>query len=202
MLLAATFIFSGFVKAIDPLGTLYKLQDYTGALNLQGIFPDWLLLACAVLLAALEFWLGVMMLFAIQRRLVSKLILAFMAVMTLITLWIAMFNPVKDCGCFGDAVKLSNTATLGKNIALLLASSVVAWWPRRSFRFVSRTNQWIVTNYTAIFILATSTWCLYDLPLFDFRPYHVGMDIKREWRFRKGPSNHSSRPPSSWKRMA
>ena len=186
MLLAATFIFSGFVKAIDPLGTLYKLQDYTGALNLQGIFPDWLLLACAVLLAALEFWLGVMMLFAIQRRLVSKLILAFMAVMTLITLWIAMFNPVKDCGCFGDAVKLSNTATLGKNIALLLASSVVAWWPRRSFRFVSRTNQWIVTNYTAIFILATSTWCLYDLPLFDFRPYHVGMDIKKGMEIPEG----------------
>ena len=179
MLLAITFIFSGFVKAVDPLGTLYKLQDYAAAVDMQGVIPDWILLTGAICLAAVEFWLGIMMLFAIQRRLVSRLILVFMSVMTLITLWIVIANPVKDCGCFGDAIKLSNGATFAKNIVLTLCAIIVALWPRKAFRFISKTNQWIVTNYTAIFILATSVWCLYDLPLFDFRPYHIGADIKQ-----------------------
>lgn len=186
IVLAATFIFSGFVKAVDPLGTLYKLQDYAAAIGLQGTFPDGFLLACAVLLASAEFWLGVMMLFAIQRRMISRLILLFMGVMTIITVWIAVANPVKDCGCFGDALKLSNSATLIKNIVLTICAAIVALWPRKTFRFISKTNQWIVTNYTAIFILAVSTWCLYDLPLFDFRPYHIGTNIKKSMEIPPG----------------
>ncbi len=186
IVLAATFIFSGFVKAVDPLGTLYKLQDYASAIGLQGAFPDWLLLTCAVLLASAEFWLGVTILFAIQRKMISRLILLFMSVMTIVTLWIAIANPVKDCGCFGDAVKLSNTATLLKNIVLTACATIVAIWPRKTFRFVSKTNQWIVTNYTAIFILAVSVWCLYDLPLFDFRPYHIGTNIRKSMEIPEG----------------
>jgi triosephosphate isomerase len=94
-----TFIFSGYVKAIDPLGTLYKMQDYLEAIGLAGALPDYLLIAAAVLLAGLEFCLGIFMVFAIHRRLTSKIILLFMSVMTLITLWLVIANPVKDCGC-------------------------------------------------------------------------------------------------------
>ena len=74
IIVALMFIFSGFVKAIDPIGTLYKLQDYSEAVHLQGIVPDWLLLTMAVLLAAVEFCMGIFLLFAIQRRLCSRLI--------------------------------------------------------------------------------------------------------------------------------
>ena len=137
MLLAITFIFSGFAKAIDPLGTLYKLQDYAAAVGMSGMVPDWIMLTGAIGLAAVEFWLGVMMLFAIQRRLVSRLMLIFMSVMTLITLWIVIANPVKDCGCFGDAIKLSNSATFAKNIVLTGCAIIVALWPRKAFRFIS-----------------------------------------------------------------
>ena len=98
IILAMTFIFSGFVKAVDPLGTQYKIQDYLGALSLHNIFPDWLSLCLAVALAALEFSIGIFLLFAIRRRAVSKIVLALMAIMTLIALWLAIWNPVKDCG--------------------------------------------------------------------------------------------------------
>lgn len=178
-LLGATFVFSGFVKAIDPIGTQYKLQDYISAVGMGGIVPDIVTLLASVALSALEFSLGVLVLFAIRRHLVSKILVAFMAVMTLITVWIALFNPVKDCGCFGEALRLTNVQTLLKNIVLLAASVVVAWRPLRMYRFLSRSTQWIAINYTILFVLLLSAHCLYHLPLIDFRPYHIGMNIKK-----------------------
>ena len=178
-LLGATFVFSGFVKAIDPIGTQYKLQDYISAVDMGGIVPDIVTLLASVALSALEFSLGVFVLFAIRRHLVSKILVAFMAVMTLITVWIALFNPVKDCGCFGEALRLTNVQTLLKNIVLLAASVVVAWRPLRMYRFLSRSTQWIAINYTILFVLLLSAHCLYHIPLIDFRPYHIGMNIKK-----------------------
>ena len=178
-LLGATFVFSGFVKAIDPIGTQYKLQDYISVVGMGGIVPDIVTLLASVALSALEFSLGVFVLFAIRRHLVSKILVAFMAVMTLITVWIALFNPVKDCGCFGEALRLTNVQTLLKNIVLLAASVVVAWRPLRMYRFLSRSTQWIAINYTILFVLLLSAHCLYHLPLIDFRPYHIGMNIKK-----------------------
>lgn len=178
-LLAATFVFSGYVKAVDPIGTQYKINDYLAAVGLEGSVPDYLTLSFSVGLAALEFSLGVFLLFAIRRRLVSRLILCFMAVMTALTVWIAIAEPVKDCGCFGDALKLTNAQTLAKNVVLLAAAAAVAKWPTAMLRFIGRANQWIAINYTVLYSIATSTYCLYALPIFDFRPYHIGADIKK-----------------------
>ena len=137
-------------------------------------------------LSAVEFGLGILLLFAIHRRTVTKLTLVFMVVMTAITVWIAAADPVKDCGCFGDALILSNTQTLLKNIVLLVAAIVVSRWPLSMVRFISKTNQWIVINYTILFIVFTSILCLYDLPLFDFRPYHIGADIRKGMEIPEG----------------
>lgn len=178
LLLGATFIASGYVKAIDPLGTQYKIEDYLEALSWQGMVPDWMTLGTSVVLSALEFCLGVFILLAIRRRLISRLVLVFMTTMTMVTLWLAIANPISDCGCFGDAIKLSNTETLLKNVALLACATILAVWPLRMWRFISRPNQWIVFNYTIFFIIASSLYCLYKLPLFDFRPYHIGANIK------------------------
>ena len=186
IIVAVTFIFSGFVKAIDPIGTQYKLQDYLGAIGMAGILPNWTLLAVAVFLAAIEFCIGIFLLFAIQRRLISKLTVAFMAFMTMVTVWIVMADPVKDCGCFGDALHLTNTETLIKNIVLLVCSLVIMYRPLAMFRFVSKSNQWIVTNYTIVFILVSSGLSLYYLPIFDFRPYHIGVNIPRGMEIPKG----------------
>ncbi len=179
LLLAITFVVSGYVKAIDPLGTQYKITDYLAALGLAGMVPQWITLAASMSLAAVEFALGIFILFAIRRRLVSRLALAFMSVMTLVTVWIYIANPVKDCGCFGDALVLSNGATLLKNIVLVACAAAVAWHPKDMARLISRSNQWIVMNYAIVYILGTSVWCLYTLPVFDFRPYHVGVNIKQ-----------------------
>ena len=186
IIVAVTFIFSGFVKAIDPIGTQYKLQDYLGAIGMAGILPNWTLLAVAVFLAAIEFCIGIFLLFAIQRRLISKLTVAFMVFMTMVTVWIVMADPVKDCGCFGDALHLTNTETLIKNIVLLVCSLVIMYRPLAMFRFVSKSNQWIVTNYTIVFILVSSGFSLYYLPIFDFRPYHIGVNIPRGMEIPKG----------------
>ncbi|MBF1559959.1 BT_3928 family protein [Segatella salivae] len=186
IIVAVTFIFSGFVKAIDPIGTQYKLQDYLGAIGMAGILPNWTLLAVAVFLAAIEFCIGIFLLFAIQRRLISKLTVAFMAFMTMVTVWIVVADPVKDCGCFGDALHLTNTETLIKNIVLLVCSLAIMYRPLAMFRFVSKSNQWIVTNYTIVFILVSSGLSLYCLPIFDFRPYHIGVNIPRGMEIPKG----------------
>ena len=184
--LAATFIFSGYVKAIDPLGTLYKLKDYAAAMSLNGLLPDWVLVGVAIALGALEFALGVFMLFAVRRHVVSRITLTFMTAMTVLTLWIFVADPVKDCGCFGDALKLTNGETLLKNIVLIACAALVAWRPVDMARFISRSNQWIVRYYTVAYIVITSVYCLYTLPIFDFRPYHVGTNIKQDMEIPEG----------------
>jgi triosephosphate isomerase len=186
LILGVTFIFSGYVKAIDPLGTQYKIQDYLEAIGLQGMFPDWSTLTVSVLLSTLEFCLGFFILLAIRRRLCSRIIFIFMIVMTLITLWLVIKDPIQDCGCFGDAIHLTNAQTFGKNIVLLACAVVLLKWPLRMVRFISRTNQWIAINWTILFILSSSILSLWYLPMFDFRPYHIGANIKEEMSIPRG----------------
>lgn len=177
MLLSLTFIFSGFVKTVDPIGTQYKIHDYLEAVGLHEMVPDMVTLGASVMLSMVEFSLGVFLLFAMMRKLVSRVIVVFMVLMTLVTIWLWIDNPVSDCGCFGDAIHLTNGETLVKNIILLIMALIVAWQPLKMPRFVTLSNQWIVFHYTIIFVLAVSVWSLYYLPIFDFRPYHVGANI-------------------------
>ena len=147
VILSITFIFSGYVKAVDPIGTQYKLQDYAEALGLLQYVPDWLTLSTSVALSALEFSLGVFLLFAILRKVVANVMLIFMVVMTLVTVWVWASDPVSDCGCFGDAIRLSNGETLLKNIILLVLAFLISRWPLKMPRFVNLSNQWIVFHY-------------------------------------------------------
>lgn len=173
-----TFILSGFVKAIDPLGTQYKIQDYLAAIPPSLSLPDMLTLLMSVSLSMVEFTLGAFMLTAISRRLTARLTLLFMLVMTAVTVWIYIADPVKDCGCFGDALTLTNLETLLKNIVLLALAALVAWRPTHIGRLMSRSNQMLLGQMLMLTPVALSFWCLYDLPLIDFRPYHIGADIK------------------------
>ncbi len=185
-LLALTFIFSGFVKAIDPLGSQYKIAEYLEAAQLSAYIPDWAQLMLSVGLSAIEFTLGVLLLLAIRRRLASKLSLIMMVVMTLVTLWLTVSNPIQDCGCFGDVIHLTNTQTFIKNLILLTAAIILACWPLYQVRFVSKTNQWIAFYFTIVFIVTASTLSLYHLPIFDFRPYYIGQNIKKGMEIPKG----------------
>lgn len=173
-----TFILSGLVKVIDPLGTQYKIQDYLAAIPPSLSLPDMLTLLMSVSLSMVEFTLGAFMLTAISRRLTARLTLLFMVVMTAVTVWIYIADPVKDCGCFGDALTLTNLETLLKNIVLLALAALVAWRPTHIGRLMSRSNQMLLGQMLMLTPVALSFWCLYDLPLIDFRPYHIGADIK------------------------
>ena len=176
--LAVVFIFSGFVKAIDPLGTQYKIQDYLEAFGWSDVIPDFIPFLGAALLGMLEFCSGVYLFFGIRRIIAPRAVVAIMAVMTPLTFWLALDNPVSDCGCFGDAVVLSNWETFGKNVVLLAMAVVVLKWRKQLFPLVTTRFDWLIALYGFIYIFCMTAYCYRELPVFDFRPYHVGADIQ------------------------
>lgn len=176
-LLAVTFIFSGFVKAVDPLGFQYKIQDYLEAFGMASILPSFFPLLLAVVLSALEFSVGIFFFFGIRKNTATILALLLMLVMTPLTLYLAIANPVSDCGCFGDAWVLTNWETFGKNVVLLIAALSVFRWKALIFRFISAKMEWLVSLYTILFVFALSFYCLVHLPILDFRPYKIGHNI-------------------------
>ena len=184
--LAAVFIFSGFVKAIDPLGTQYKIQDYLDAFGWSSVFPDFIPFLAAALLGMLEFCLGVYLFFGIRRIIAPRAVVALMAVMTPLTFWLALDNPVSDCGCFGDAVVLTNWETFWKNVVLLAMSVVVLKWRKRLFPLVTTRFDWLIALYGFIYIFCMMVYCYRELPVFDFRPYHVGADIRQGMEIPEG----------------
>ena len=123
LLIGGVFIFSGFVKAVDPVGGAIKIGEYLASFGLDMLQPFTVLLSFN--LSAIEFTLGVCMLLGVYRRDVSFLVLMFMAFMTPLTLYLALFDPVSDCGCFGDALVISNWQTFYKNVVLLAAAFYV-----------------------------------------------------------------------------
>ena len=177
--LAVVFIFSGFVKAIDPLGTQYKIQDYWDAFGWTGVFPEFVPFVASALLGMLEFCLGVYLFFGIRRIIAPRAVVAVMAVMTPLTFWLAWEHPVSDCGCFGDALVLTNWETFGKNVVLLAMSLVVLKWRRRLFPLVTTRFDWLIALYGFLYILCMTVYCYRHLPVFDFRPYYVGANIQQ-----------------------
>jgi uncharacterized membrane protein YphA (DoxX/SURF4 family) len=127
VIVGATFAFSGFVKAVDPLGFTYKMQDYLISLNLEGLFS--IALPLAIIMVVAEFVLGVFLLLGINSKVTTRLIGLFMVFFTPLTFWIALTNPVADCGCFGDALVISNWVSFYKNIILFagIAFLVIKW---------------------------------------------------------------------------
>ena len=184
--LAVVFIFSGFVKAIDPLGTQYKIQDYLDAFGWTDVFPGFVPFLASALLGILEFCLGVYLFFGIRRIIAPRAVVAVMAVMTPLTFWLALENPVSDCGCFGDAVVLSNWETFGKNVVLLAMSIVVLKWRKRIFPLVTTRFDWLIALYGFVYIFCMLIYCYRELPVFDFRPYHVGADIRQGMEIPEG----------------
>ncbi len=169
------FIFSGFVKAIDPLGYTYKIQDYFSAFHL-GFFNN-LAIIIAVAFSTLELVIGLNLLFSIRMKFTAWMLMLLMAYFTVLTLILAIFNPVSDCGCFGDAIILTNWQTFWKNIILLIPT-VIIFMQRNQFEPIySEASEW---RLTAIFVLAgiiISVYCLRNLPVMDFRPYSTGTYI-------------------------
>lgn len=184
--LALVFVFSGFVKAVDPLGTLYKIQDYVDALGWTNIVPDFLITMASLGIGVLEFCLGIYLFFGIRRIIAPYTVAIVMLLMTPFTFWIALYNPVSDCGCFGDAVVLGNWETFWKNVVLLSMALVVLKWRKCLFPLVTTRLDWMVSIYGFLYIFILEIYCYINLPIFDFRPYYVGADIVKGMNIPEG----------------
>lgn len=177
LIVGAVFVFSGFVKAVDPLGTVYKIEDYLNAFG--GAFSNFTFIAfpAAFLLILFEWQLGINLLLKLKIKGTAFWSLLLMLFMTPLTLYIAINNPVSDCGCFGDALVLTNWQTFFKNV-VLLAFVITIFLARKEFsQLLLQHVQW---GIMLLFVVAGFVFMMYNynhLPILDFRPYKVGVNI-------------------------
>lgn len=167
------FAFSGWVKAVDPWGSLYKISDYLGAMGILGT-PRPVILVLAVALATIEFAIGVMLAIGAYRRVTPWLLLLFMLAMTPLTVWIYVDNPVADCGCFGEAFVISNGATLAKNVCLLAASIFLVIFNRRVTYLYLPRLQWLTLVLTCGYALLLAFIGYRYQPTVNFGPHATG----------------------------
>ncbi len=176
ILLGLIFIYSGFVKVIDPLGSTYKFTDYfRDAFNMEWMIPASFFLA--VIMSVAELLFGLSMLTNIKTKLSTWGILAFMTIFTPLTLFLAITDKVHDCGCFGDALQITNWQTFYKNI-FISALALIVFFYRKSYKpYLSKTKQLVAFVFLAIFSFGLSWYCYRHLPIIDFRPYKTGTNI-------------------------
>lgn len=174
-ILAITFIFSGVVKVIDPWGTALKVHEYLSIYGWDSLQPY--VMPFSIWLCGAELMMGLMLLFKVRIRLISIFAVCSMFIFTVITLLSATVLPVEDCGCFGEALKLSPWETFLKNL-LLLPLALLVWWryrPDRIFSF-SKMELFCTVLFFSI-AMGLGCYCYRHLPLVDFLPYKVGVNI-------------------------
>ncbi|MCK4466432.1 MAG: DoxX family protein [Bacteroidales bacterium] len=184
ILLGIVFVFSGFVKVFDPLGSAYKFVDYFVAFRLEFLEP--VAFPLAVFLIVTEFIIGISLLTRFKIEMGTWGVMIFMSVFTPLTLVLAIFNPVEDCGCFGDAIVLTNWQTFYKNLVLMVFV-VFVFISRKKYRIVYSARVEISILAVILFAsIALSMYCFYHLPFIDFRPYNVGTYIPEKMEIPEG----------------
>ena len=178
VLLGLTFLFSGIVKAVDPVGTQIKLTDYLYAFGMGDSILGSTLLILACILAGFEILIGAYLTVGAFSRGTSLITLIMMCILTPFTLYLAIKNPVQDCGCFGDAVILSNWQTFGKNVFLLALSVLVFAERKHIVPFMAERRHWWVTIIIVAVSVRFMVVNIISLPVLDFRPYKVGTDLR------------------------
>lgn len=173
------FILSGFVKAVDPLGFAYKISEYLDNFGLD-VFNK-LVNAISVLLCGFELFIGICLLCGIFKKLASFLSVGFMSIFTIVTLYLVILPEgiIDDCGCFGEAIRLTNTQTFIKNIILLLLSIFYCIYVK--YNSVSNTQtknkQILLGAYIVILSITIPLYSFLYLPPFDFMPFNIGENI-------------------------
>ncbi|WP_251622117.1 BT_3928 family protein [Odoribacter lunatus] len=175
ILVGIVFIFSGFVKGVDPLGSNYKFIDYFNAFGMG--WMNFSALFFSFVLSLAEFLIGICLFLNIKTKWAAWGALFFMAIFTPLTLVLAIKNPVTDCGCFGDAWVLSNWETFWKNV-VLLAMVLIIFFKRERYKSIFNfLEQTVLLVGTIIFMLCIEFYCYRHLPILDFRPYAIGKNI-------------------------
>ncbi|MGC1391854.1 MAG: BT_3928 family protein [Bacteroidales bacterium] len=175
IIIGLVFIFSGVVKAIDPLGFAYKFHDYLQAFHLT--FLNSFSLVLAIFICSAEFISGFSVLSGLKQKTGMLGVAILLAIFTPLTFLLALTNPVSDCGCFGDAIHLTNWQTFGKNIVLVSLLIVVYTGKKQILRIFRNTTEWIVIFIAVILFIIFSLANLRYLPIIDFLPYKTGVKI-------------------------
>ncbi len=175
VLVGLVFIFSGFVKAVDPWGTALKVNEYLSIYGIEELQPASMVFS--IWLCGAELMMGLMLTFRVRTRLISIFALVSMTFFTILTFLSATWIPVEDCGCFGDALKLSPWETFLKNLFILPLVIVVWLYHRRQRVLDFRRWELALTVVFCTFAMGVGTYCYYHLPLIDFLPYKVGANI-------------------------
>ncbi len=175
IVIGAVFIFSGFVKGIDITGSAIKFEDYFVAFGMDFLIPASLLLT--IFLVSTEFIIGISLLFGFRTYWGTWGVLLFMSVFTPLTFVLALFNPVSDCGCFGDAIVLTNWKTFWKNVVLMIMVIAIFYYRKKFKPVYPAITDWSIL--VVIFVLFTvfSLYNYHHLPMIDFRPYNAGTNI-------------------------
>ena len=184
IIVGIVFIYSGFVKGIDPLGSDYKFTDYFNAFGMGWMNATTLFFSFALSLA--EFLIGIALLFNLWVSRMAWGSLLFMAFFTPLTLVLALTNPVSDCGCFGDATLLTNWQTFWKNIILLLLAIMIFMYRKEYKSSLPLVGQFSFLALAGAGMLCLSVYCYRHLPVLDFRPYAVGKNITEGMRLPEG----------------
>ena len=184
IIVGIVFIYSGFVKGIDPLGSDYKFTDYFNAFGMGWMNATTLFFSFALSLA--EFLIGTALLFNLWVSRMAWGSLLFMAFFTPLTLVLALTNPVSDCGCFGDAMILTNWQTFWKNIILFLLAIMIFVYRKEYKSSLSLMGQFLFLTLAGAGMLCLSIYCYRHLPVLDFRPYAVGKNITEGMRLPEG----------------
>lgn len=175
ILAGGVFTFSGFAKAIDPWGSIFQIEQYLSIWEVQQ--PRSLVLIITIILCCAEFLLGVSMLFGMYRRSVPKIALIFITFFLILTGYILIYSPVDDCGCFGDALKLSNAATFIKNIILCVLIVCLIIWGKAVRGVYAPMVQWVVGVVSLFYVLLIAVIGYLFQPLLDFRPFKEGSSL-------------------------
>ncbi|MDR0660201.1 MAG: DoxX family membrane protein [Prevotellaceae bacterium] len=192
LLVGVLFIFSGYTKVVDPQGFAIKLNEYFVSLHIQFLEP--LALTFAILVIAAELTMGLCLIARLRMTATAWAVLLFMSFFTLLTLFIAVNGDiVSDCGCFGDAIKLSNWATFLKNVAFM-PFVLIIFFQRKKFQLVA--TSFVEWGLLLAFFMCASGLGLYSnrhLPLIDFMAYKVGVNIREDKSIPQGAESDEYR---------
>lgn len=179
MIAGLVFVYSGFVKGIDPLGSAYKFTDYFVAFNMEFMEP--FALSLSFILSITEMLIGVALLTGVHMLIASWAVLLFMSFFTILTFIIALTDPVADCGCFGDAIILTNWETFWKNVALMIFV-IYLFIKRKQFRpfFGNLIFEWTALAGLLIAIYGLFFYSYMNLPVIDYRPFSIGANIEEK----------------------
>ena len=172
ILVGLVLIFSGFVKGVDPLGTAYKITDYFEAYHMIWASP--LSLYLSILLCAFEFVLGVLLVINVKMKQVAWLVLLLMSFFTAVTFYDALYSPVPDCGCFGDAIVLTNWETFYKNLVLMVFVLIVFLGRNKIKAYFTTIKEFSIIGIVSLLFIWFSEYNYRNLPIINFRPWKVG----------------------------